>query len=283
MSFSIQYRPLCVINIYHEYFLDNGVTKFMTLNTEDRASRLEAIKYSFSDFFEIVPCSKTQKKLDGQKILMRQTGASLTLLIRQDTDIITGNVPFVSLAQDVFFRFLIKVKDPLFFNYSKVAKPSNQMFLFTNSNETDQVGLPLIPLSASSTEIDHNFLLSVEHSVDYLEQLAPQETIGLFGAIELHAVSTNNALSLLNPPAHVDLKPTGDVPKFMLLFANRSTFWRYLNSSTQAVIHTTPNPNPLTKYGRIAVVHNTVSLPNPSPNMLVHEAGEDYSIMYINN
>lgn len=305
MSFSIKYSPLCVIDLYHDFHLNKSSKKFIDMIEGERKARITEVDFRFEDFFDIQPSSETQQILEGQKILIRKIGSSLTVLIRVDSS--DNELPFVRWQQNKPLRFLIKLKDALFFNYSNLAQPSGQIYLFTNRNVIpnftldpidegavvdNQAALKLMPLSNSNDYVDSSFLLNPINSRRYYKILSKQEQTGVFGIIELHPIAASANLSLMNHSTPSQLKEATQIAKLHLHFKSRKTFWKYLDVKSRAMLFQTAEKKPLLKNDQVKITNtdltdNSINLPdfipNPSPNLIIHEAGEDYSIMYINN
>ncbi len=77
-------------------------------------------------------------------------------------------------------------------------------------------------------------------------RLSNEITDEVFALIHLSAVRENDEdFSLIDSNGHAKTAH----PVFQVRFKNRSTFWQYLNKSTESVDSTEPNPLPLTYFG----------------------------------
>jgi hypothetical protein len=265
------------------------------------------LNFSFEDFFDIEPCSETQQILDGHKILIRKIGFSFTLLIRLDSN--DNELPFVQWQPNKPLRFLIKLKDSLFFNYSNLAHTAGQIFLFTNRNVVsnlaldsidedavidNQAALKLMPLHSSNDYVVSSFLLNPVNSRRYFKTLTSKELTRLFGIIELHPLAATAPLSIVNHNEPEKLKAASDVTQFNLHFENRKTIWKYQNAVNNALLYQTKLTHPLLKHDQKRDfadgdfdVFDSNNLPgfypNPSANWIEHEGGNHYSTIYVNN
>jgi len=307
MSFNLQYRPLCVIDIFHDFQLDESNKKFIDMNVAERKARLSDVNFSFEDFCDIEPCSETQQILDGHKMLIRKIGSSFTIMIRVDSN--DNELPFVQWQPNKPLRFLIKLKDSLFFNYSNIVQESNQFFLFTNRNVIadlelasidedaildNQAALKLMPLSSSNDYVDSSFLLNPINSRRYFKMLTSKEKAGLFGIIELHPLAANTGHSIVNHNEPEKLKAPANLTQFNLIFENRKTIWKYQNAVNKAVLYQTKVAHPLLKNNQKRDfgdgdfdVFDSNNLPgfyhNPSANWIESEGENHYSTIYVNN
>jgi hypothetical protein len=95
-----------------------------------------------------------------------------------------------------------------------------------------------------------------------------------FGIVELFGGHQNGAFSLTDAAGRC-LSPV-----FEIRFRNRSTWWKYIESSSRAVLAEF-GPHPLTRSGYIQVNHDGSDLPNPGARMVKPEADRIRSEIYI--
>ncbi len=107
----IKYSILFFVEILHDYYM-NGQ----------------------SADFEIRPSSDTINYLAGQKLIYKNIGNKLVVLIETDGD----NKPVVSLSQFKKLSFYLKLLNPQFYNFSNVnyQAGNNQRYYFSNAYQT---------------------------------------------------------------------------------------------------------------------------------------------------
>ena len=268
MSFNITYKPLCTLNFYHHYFLDDGETLFDDVSFPDlKTEQLE--KYTFQNFARIQPTEQTKKILANQKIIFKQSKTGISLLIQaEETDVADTYKPFIELAQNESLQFLIHITDSLFENYSTIPAVPLTPYYFSNKQPSTEIAnwnginlesnTPPTGIENYGISTDTNTLLS--NSINFKERQQ------LFGIISLSVAADNSTKSLLEISGNLPLSP----PNFKIQLANRKTFWHYLNAKDGSVIHKSPTTLPLVKNGIVTYTFNTTARrPAATPNKLV--------------
>ncbi|WP_147676402.1 hypothetical protein [Algibacter pacificus] len=270
MSFNITYKPLCTLNFYHHYFLDDGVTPFDDANAPNlKQEQLE--KYNIQDFARIQPTEQTKKILANQKIIFKQNNTGFSLLIQaEETNIADTYKPFIALTQNENLQFLIYITDSIFENYSTVPAVPLTPYYFSNKQPSTEIA----NWNGINTESDiphtaiENYSISTATNTLLSNSIHSKERQQLFGIISLSVAADNSTKSLLEPSGNLPLSP----PDFKIQLANRKTFWHYLNAKDGSVIHKSPTTLPLVKNGIIAYTFNTTARrPVATPNSLVFE------------
>ena len=119
MNFSLTYKPLCTVNIYHEYFLNDGLMPF---DSSESLKKKQLSKYDVREFIDLIPTEETYRYLNSHKIIFKPTETGFRLLVQAE-EIVEGSqdyTPKVSIPKDFNLTFLLYVNDFLFENYSTV-------------------------------------------------------------------------------------------------------------------------------------------------------------------
>ena len=178
------------------------------------------------------------------------------------------------------FTFLMRVKDPVFYNYTDL-KLDNQGKINYFSNRrlaTEAPAFPLINKSGDHFNINETFALTPESAASELKNLSPGEKTNLLGLIRLHMKADIPALNIINP----DGKIANPAKTFELVFANRKTIWRYIFRKDPKVknnddvkmegadpkVLITKSEQPLTQKGFISIELGGKDLPNPGSQHL---------------
>lgn len=268
MSFSHTYRHLCTVNLYHQYFLNDGQIRFDDISHPDlKAEQLD--KYDFQSFMQIVPSERTKKLCSGQKIVFKESSSGFALWI-QAKDTATDSIyePKIDLAQSETLHFLLYTKDPLFENYSTVVAFPEIPFFFSNKKPLTELG----GFSEINVETDIPQTPVEEYNITPLTYKSISETLttverkGLFGIISLSVQADTPKNSLLDTNGLTQ----AIIPIFKVQLRNRETFWSYLNSKNGVLIHKSPTPLPLVKNGIVGHTFiTTTKRASAEPNRLV--------------
>lgn len=134
MSISITYGILFEIKIMHHYFLNKGEEVYDTMSDADKANMM--LKYDAREIFEIIPTEECTKILSAHNCIFKNTSTGLIVGLRAESD---GLEPpkfksFVTLADDLMFTFLVKLRDMDFMNYTALPFTGNSGQLFTFQN-----------------------------------------------------------------------------------------------------------------------------------------------------
>ena len=276
MSFSIQYKPFFKVDVLHLFFLNNGLKTFFSMNAVDTAKQLD--DYDLNSFFSITPTLDTQEKLKGYNLVFRNlnTGFAVWTKVRNDDKAF----PFIPLPDDLSFTFLVKVKDPSFYNYTDL-NPSNlgKTFYFSNRRlSTEAPAFPLINKSGDHFNINETFALTPVSAAVEQTNLSSAEKMNTFGLIRLHMKANIPSLNIIAP----DGKIADPSKTFELVFNNRKTIWRYIFrkdpkvKNNDAVKKEGADPNvliskseqPLTQKGFISLGLGGKDLPNPDTKLI---------------
>jgi len=274
MSFDTTYKQLFEIQLLHNYFLNDGINIFLSMNDTDQKQQLKL--YDISEFIEITPSQDTLEKMAGHRIVFKQhkSGFSAYCKIANNTQ----STPFVKLPDNLSLKFVIKLKDAFFSNYTKLTAEGAGIFFFGNTKpSTEGVGFEYIAKSSQNKLITDTYKLSSIGSKAILEDLKGRNRIGVFGIAQFKMIGDTTNLSILTVGGNLK----SQLPVFKIHFDNRATFWRYKRSIDDSEIFITAFPNPLTKYGFIEVTHNGDKFPNPNANHLIPDNNNFFSEIYI--
>jgi hypothetical protein len=273
MSFTTTYRKLFSVNIYHNYFLDDGNVAF---DSSPVLKEAQLVNYNFEDFCKIIPSEKTQELFKGNKLVFKTTSNGFTIFSRaEETAPNSGTYkPMVNLSQTTVFDFLIYVNDALFENYSTVnSKPLIPYYLSNKKPVTEGVSFNYLDLETITLPIE-DFTINQASYGEIRTNLSEKEKIGLFGIISLEMAGDNtvpfdgNARNILNANGTIPAFPK----TFKLQLKNRSTIWNYRDASTNTLLHSTdPTTLPLAKNGIVGYSFNGQERPSAFPSRLIFE------------
>ena len=280
MSFSIQYKPLFKVDVLHLFFLNNGLKTFFSMNASDAAKQLDG--YDLNSFFNLTPTLETQNKLKGYNLVFRNlnTGFAVWTKVRNDNHAF----PFIPLPDNLSFTFLVKIKEPAFYNYTdlKLDNLGKTNYFSNRRLSTEAPVFPLINKSGDHFSFNGTFALTPESAVAEQKQLSSAEKMNLFGLIRLHMKANIPALNIINP----DGKIADPARTFELVFNNRKTIWRYIFrkdpkvKNNDGVKKEGSDPNvliskseqPLTQKGFISLGLGGKDLPNPDTKLIKPDA-----------
>lgn len=276
MSFSIQYKPLFKVDVLHLFFLNNGLKSFFSMNAVEAAKQMD--DYNLNSFLSIAPTVETQEKLKGYNLVFKNTNSGFAVWTKVRSD--DNTFPFIPLPDDLSFTFLMRVKDPVFYNYTdlKLDNQGKTNYFSNRRLSTEAPGFPLINKAGDHLKINETFALTPESGAAEKKNLAISEKTNLFGLIKLYMKADIPALNIINP----DGKIANPAKNFELVFANRKTFWRYIfrkdpkvkNNDDVKIEGTDPNvlisksEQPLTQKGFISIELGGKDLPNPGSQHL---------------
>ncbi|WP_347841221.1 hypothetical protein [uncultured Draconibacterium sp.] len=271
MSFSIKYKPLFEVNLYHKYFLNNGAKDFFSMN--DTEKEMQLTNYELSDLFSIVPSANTLKKLLGHQIVFKSSGYKLLVWVKVASSNL--DVPFIPLSENLELSFLLKLKTYTFNHFTDLGlQNSGQLLYFSNRRLLTETGnFPLIKRANNTTAVTDDYRLNELSQKAVLDNLAANEKQNLLGIIRIGIKGETGSYDILRANG----KLRSDQRIFNLVFANRKTTWRYYFKTNQQVNNhddvkkengnsrqlITRTEKPLTARGFISVKLGNSELPNP--------------------
>ncbi|UZO81767.1 hypothetical protein NBT05_04685 [Aquimarina sp. ERC-38] len=193
------------VKINHDYFLDDGTTKFDDLLEDQKNVRLA--NYNISDNLTITPVLKTQSDLRNHKIVFRQTNRGFLLFANVDeyTRANDSAQVFCSKIQptkDLMLTFKLRFKDTYFRNYTNnTDSEENRFFYFSNVRPDGENNS--LSIFFKNTKVHTRFLLqpetsrSIMHEI-LINEIAPIDPLGLENIVLINPED-------INEPQNVEL------------------------------------------------------------------------------
>ena len=271
MTFSVVYKKLFKIELLHNYFLNQGTKKFVEMSDSEKSKQLA--DYNINNIMSVFPSQETAGLLKGHNLLYKITNNGFYILSKANSD--DNRKPMTGLDGDLYLTFLMKIKDPLFYNYTelKLDKAGILIYISNRKPDTDTDSFPKLRNSNEVLNINESLNPS-DRGIDKIrEEMRNEDLSNLFGIIRIFIKGDTGTQNILDSQGSF----TDTVPVFRLLFKNRSTTWRYIFSKEQQVSNVdnvkiedgdskrlvTKNSYPLTSKGFISLKLNGMELPNP--------------------
>jgi len=271
MTFSVVYKKLFKIELLHNYFLNQGTKKFVEMSDSEKSKQLA--DYNINNIMSVFPSQETAGLLKGHNLLYKITNNGFYILSKANSD--DNRKPMTGLDGDLYLTFLMKIKDPLFYNYTelKLDKAGILIYISNRKPDTDTDSFPKLRNSNEVLNINESLNPS-DRGIDKIrEEMRNEDLSNLFGIIRIFIKGDTGTQNILDSQGRF----TDTVPVFRLLFKNRSTTWRYIFSKEQQVSNVdnvkiedsdskklvTKNSYPLTSKGFISLKLNGMELPNP--------------------
>lgn len=148
MSNILTYRPLCKVCLWQAYYLHpvdinpgdlidpvGRPNALKTAKQEEIASGADtATKYSVAGDLEITPAVATQVAMQKAKMVFRIENSGFSLWLRVRHIAANNFQPFVPLDAPFKLTFILRVKNPAFFNFTNIegAPPLGSVYYFSN-------------------------------------------------------------------------------------------------------------------------------------------------------
>lgn len=280
MSFSITYGLLFEVTLLHNYFLNNGEETFASMTNADKEKMQQ--QFSTDAFTTIAPTLETNTVLKDYKMVFKKTKTGFRVYIKvKETDELD---PFIKVPVDLNLKFLIKINDYQFENYTNLDFALNQAYLFSNVKPlTEPVSFEYLPKINDNKLISNAYLVSEETTANLISTLQPSEQQNVFGLISLTAKGDNSSGNIVD-----DLGKMIS-PNFKIHFDNRKTLWKYINRKAGTEIKTN-GAKPLTRSGFVEIDPLTdftpaqpveSQYPNPSVKSITKINSDYYSEIFI--
>lgn len=144
MSFHIIYKNLFEVKLLHHFFLNNGEQGWDAMEPEEKI-RMEE-QYDSREIFHIEPTADCSSLLKAHHALFRTTPSGFLVGIKSVADsILPGTFnPFAMPDEDLTFRFLVRIKDPNFLNYTALplSGQDGHLYVFKNFQVTSPAVFP---------------------------------------------------------------------------------------------------------------------------------------------
>jgi hypothetical protein len=118
MAFRIRYRPLCAVSFRHGYHLNRGGDEFDDLMESEQRRKLSAYNI-FQDLRLEVP-SDTRRTLAAHGLLLKPTATGIEIGASAERPSSGFFVPSVMPLSAYRLRFVLRVRDPLFWDYTNL-------------------------------------------------------------------------------------------------------------------------------------------------------------------
>lgn len=280
MSFSVTYGLLFEVTLFHNYFLNNGEETFASMADTDKEKMLQ--QFNTDTFITIIPTLETNAVLKNYKMVFKKTKTGFKVYIKvKETD---ETDPFIKIPADLNLKFLIKINDYQFGNYTDLDFAQNQIFLFSNIKPlTEPVSFEYLPKINDNKLISNDYLISEETTANFISTLHPLEKQDVFGLISLNHQGDSSSGNIVDNSGKIIS------PNFKIHFDNRKTFWIYINRKAGTEI-TTETVKPLTRSGFVEIDPDndfTPSQPsdtqyqNPSVKSIIKINSDYYSEIFI--
>lgn len=258
MSNTINYKPLFNLNVFHNYFLDNGTTAF-----DDKKLPEVFSGHNVKNYLHLTPSLATEKLLSQNKLLFKATTSGATCLVAVNEE----NNPKRDLS-GVFVDFLMYTTDPLFGKYTEGIDNLKDVYYFSNHSS--------LVASKINVLVDDPIALSnykVTNAIAYetlMATVTPEEQRGLFGIV---SIKLEDLLS-------GNIVPT-DETEFKILLANRKTIWVYVDKDK--VEQHRAGTQPFVKKGKISITNGSIAyrMATPSDQMIFPEGNPIETKIYI--
>lgn len=280
MSFAAKYGLLFEVTLLHNYFLDNGEENYTGMSAAKKEKMLQ--QFNTDAFASITPALETNTVLKNYKMLFKKTKTGFRIYIKvKETD---ESDPFIKIPKDLNLKFLIKLNDYQFENYTNLDFARTQLYLFSNFKPlTEPVSFEYLPKINDSKLISNAYLVSEETSAHLIAALQPSEQQNVFGLISLNLKGDNTSGNIVTNLGKLIS------PNFKIHFDNRKTLWKYINRKAGTEIKTNA-AKPLTRSGFVEIDPLTdftpsqppeSQYPNPSVKSITKINSDYYSEIFI--
>ncbi|MBO9584828.1 MAG: hypothetical protein J7574_11775 [Flavobacterium sp.] len=280
MSFATTYGLLFNVTVLHNYFLNNGEETFASMSDAKKEKMLQP--YNTDAFATITPTLETNTVLRNYKMVFKKTKTGFGVYVKvKATDELD---PFIKIPDDLNLKFLIKINDYQFENYTNLDFAFTQAYLFSNAKPlTEPVTFEYLPKISDNKLISNAFLVSGETTANLISILQPSEQQNVFGLVSINAKGDNSSGNLVNNLGKM-LSPS-----FKIHFDNRKTLWKFINRKAGTVIKTNA-AKPLTQSGFVEIDPLTdftpsqpaeSQYPNPSVKSITKFNSDYYSEIFI--
>lgn len=147
----MRYAKLFEVRILHDYHLNHGDILYEVLADALKAGTDN--KYNVNDILQVMPTPETVKKMAGYHMLYKQTARGFFVGIKLD-DAAISRRPAVPLAADLKLRFYIKLKDPLFYNYTALPTNAPRFCYLSNDGGNESADQLFLSLPVESFDPD---------------------------------------------------------------------------------------------------------------------------------
>lgn len=280
MSFAATYGLLFEVTLLHNYFLNNGEETYTGMSAAKKEKMLQ--QFNTDAFASITPALETNTVLKNYKMLFKKIKTGFRIYIKvKETD---ESDPFIKIPKDLNLKFLIKLNDYQFENYTNLDFAPTQLYLFSNVKPlTEPVSFEYLPKINDNKLVSNAYLVSEETSAHLIAALQPAEQQNVFGLVSLNVKGDNTSGNIVTNLGKLIS------PNFKIHFDNRKTLWKYINRKTGTEIKTNA-AKPLTRSGFVEIDLLTdftpsqppeSQYPNPSVKSITKINSDYYSEIFI--
>jgi hypothetical protein len=130
------------------------------MNQDDKDS--QEAKFDVREILDIIPTTDCIKLLNSHNCVFRKTSSGIIIGIKAIADIVNAGKfkPFVSLNDNDTFRFVVKLKDYNFLNYSALSLQTslNKLYLLNNSISSASHHFPSLSTFPPVFEVGKTYL-----------------------------------------------------------------------------------------------------------------------------
>lgn len=283
MSTITTYRPLFQLDIFHKFFLDDGLTPF---DTNETVLKKQLQEYNWNSFGKIVPTAETKVNLQNHRMLLKPSPLGFVVLIEAEllNDTAPNYTPLIALDQDLKLEFYIQLLDPKFYNYTDLDPAFDSPLFLSNHATLYNAAAPVYLARHNEESNAKNHSVSEAFKDFLIKKYGDLRTEKPFIiSLKMRDAGSGLNLVLLNGtlPQHT--------PHFKIVFHNRKTIWRYYSVATKVLIYTTePEEKPLVQHGIVPISNAGTDYPTPTPSRIYQDRDTDgsliktYSNIYIN-
>ena len=284
MSAQLIYRPLFKVDIYHQYFLDDGLIAF---DSNPSLKDKQLAHYDWQAFGQIEPTVKTKQLLANQRLLLKYSNTGFIIFIQVEQ--ISAGInpvykPLLDLEESLTFDFHLHITNSLFDIYSDLDNVANFPLFFSNYPEFSSLETPFINKNSENKRAKE-YASSIELSEKLKKKYTELSRASIKAIISLKVKSSESSYNLILANGNLPQR----LPEFNIRFENRKTIWQYFSAQNLNLIHTTePDSLPLVKNGLVAVSSGNQDYPSAAPNRLLYDKNTNgeilktYSKIYIN-
>ncbi|QIA08485.1 hypothetical protein [Draconibacterium halophilum] len=256
--------------------MNKGSDDYFSMTDVEKEKQLAG--YSLSELFSIVPSAITNQRLNGHKLVCKNTDRGFTVWTKvSESD---TNIPFVPLNNSLNLTFLLKTTNSTFNHFTQVGLlNAGQFFFFSNNRlSTEDPGFPLIKKANSNVATDDAYRLNDESIKNEIQQLSREEQHNLFAIISIGIKGENGSYHITKQNGSL----RNQHREFNIVFENRKTYWRYFFNSDQKIKPNddvekennnkrqlvTKDMHPLTEKGFVTIELDGTELPNPDAKLI---------------
>jgi hypothetical protein len=148
MSQSISYKSLFEVKVRHHYFLNKGEQAWDAMSQLEKVRQEE--KFDVREILDITPTADCNKLLNAHKCIFRNTSSGFIIGIKAFADVANAGKfkPLISLSDNETFRFVVKLKDYNFLNYTALTLQNSRNKLFALNNSISNTSYHFPSLSS---------------------------------------------------------------------------------------------------------------------------------------